>query len=181
MKIIYLAGILVVFTGCVNTPKLTVNPYTQKPAYLYEPITTASCEKPYEKDKFVTIGFMGYKTIDTFLLRYKNKEWMFIDPKVRLELEVNGKTVQLDGTGVNEKTIAFGPDVKNKKPVYAATIQEDVYYQITGEVVDLISQAEKVKLIIVGAKRKEEKCLYVKELNAVLNARQKLGEAGRSR
>ncbi len=175
MKIIYIFCVVSILTACASGIKSrkTINPYTQEATYLYEPITTASCENSEEKDNSVTIGLMGVKEIDTFILRYKGKIGMFINPNVGLELYVDDKVVWLKGTNINETTIVFGPDVVDKKPVYTGSILESVYYQVTQDVLNDIGRAQKVKLVISGQNRTEERCLYTDELKKLLIVLQK--------
>lgn len=164
-KISILLVTCLALSGCASTmnkmymkPKLvqSTDSYNGSSSFQFFPIPSLTCETMDGFGIGSDFGFMGdNQGLLTSFIEYKGSSWKFLDPQLGLDLLIDGKPYKLKGLDADTETRTGG------------WVTERVYFEIDKQLVQLMSNAQKVQFRAVGSKGQIERCLGPDQLASI--------------
>ena len=150
-----LVMLVLILSGCATSkPELItkVDPYTNSRQFILTGINPQNCEGDNNFYGSVALTILGGGEYEALSLDYMGASWKFINPKLGLDMLVDGSPMKLQGIpGSTTDVSSYG-------------VKESVYYTVDREIMVKLSQARSIRFRAVGSKGFIEKCLNSNEI-----------------
>ncbi|MBR8299894.1 hypothetical protein LGM85_12900 [Burkholderia multivorans] len=150
-----------IISGCAasSSPKLvqSTDPYTKEQGYAFGPLQTSLCRNASYDDNFVDISFLGVGKQNAMSLFFYSHEWAFLDPKLPLDMLIDGEHVQLVAIDGTSRKVSRGTGM----------IEETLYYPVRKPLVEKLAAAKIVQFRAMGSRKSVEKCMTTDNLSKI--------------
>jgi len=161
MKIRTILWMCLILGGCAanSPPKLvrSTDPYTNERSYAFGPLPASTCPNASYDDNFVNISFVGVGKQNTMSLFFYSHDWAFLNPKLPLDVLVDGEHLQLFAIDGTSRRVSGGTGM----------VEESLYYPVKKNIVEKMAAAKMVQFRAMGTEKSIEKCLTADSLSKI--------------